>query len=95
MPGEPPDFIARQSVLPHRPKLSDACCLRRIQAQRGHILNVLRQSERSTLQHQDAVAMGLILVKEMLGQRGPERAAAQNDDVEGARVGAHIGIGCP
>jgi hypothetical protein len=49
---------------------------------------VLGEQERARVQHQDAMVGKGVPVQGVLGEGGPEGAAADDDDVEGAGIGA-------
>src|SRR2546425_11998887 len=86
MPGQPPHFVARDAVLATRPEFGDAGRARRSESTHGEILDVLRQHKWPGFEHQDAMAVRLVLVKQMLSQRRPERASPEDDDVKGTSI---------
>lgn len=78
-PGQAPHLRPRHAGI-------DGDRRRRAHPEVGQVLDVLGKHERPGLEHQDAVAGQPIAVEQVLGQDGPEGAAADDDDVERAGV---------
>src|SRR5439155_9174429 len=55
-------------------------------ADQRKVLNVLREREWPTFEHEHAVAMALVLREEVLGDDAAKGATAEDDDVEGPGV---------
>src|SRR5713226_6686681 len=57
-------------------------------SQNGQVLHVLGDRERTSLQNKNAVAVGRVLGKEMLGKDSAERASSDDDHIEGSGIRA-------
>src|SRR5262249_32652655 len=79
IPGKTPNFTLQQMIY------SSACG---VQAERRQILLVLGQQEWPSVKHQDAFAAPCGAEPKMFGDSRAERAAADNDEVEGTEVTA-------
>jgi hypothetical protein len=64
-----------------------------VKAEHRQILHVLGKDEAARLQHEYAVAVGLIVVEQVLREYAAEAAAAENDKVEGTGIGSGTFIG--
>jgi hypothetical protein len=64
-------------------------------AEHWEVLRVLGEDHRTCLQDQDAVAMGFVNGKQMLRHRSAEGPPTNDDDVEGASIGAQTLVHAP
>jgi hypothetical protein len=65
----------------------------RVKAEHRQILYVLGKDEAARFQHEYAVAVSLIVVKQVLREYAAKAAAAEDKKIEGAGVGSDTFIG--